>query len=194
VEYDGEQHFRASNKFGGLKFDTYVINDTIKNKYCADNGINLIRIPFNMNGNQIEGELLNAINGRESFKLLGNYPKKGWNSDEKTNLQETIRKVLREESTSPFIRRRWNLVRQAERESYDYMVHRFKDHVHRNSEIGESAFTNMYCTIIMDGLHPFLSDNGTKEFDYDGVFDEIKNFYKENIHELWKYLNEKYNS
>jgi hypothetical protein len=73
------------------------------------------------------------------------------------------------------------------------MVHIFKDHIHRNSEIGESAFTNMYCTVIMDELHPYLSDNGTKEFDYDRVFDEIKNLYKEIIHELWKYLNKKYN-
>jgi len=97
------------------------------------------------------------------------------------------------EAVTPFLRRRWNLVRQAEREAYGYMVHIFKDHIHRNSEIGESAFTNMYCTVIMDELHPYLSDNGTKEFDYDRVFDEIKNLYKEIIHELWKYLNKKYN-
>lgn len=82
VEYDGEQHFRASNKFGGLKFDTYVINDKIKNKYCMDNGINLIRIPYNMNGNDIKSDLLSAINDGDTFKLLGNYPKKGWNAEQ----------------------------------------------------------------------------------------------------------------
>ena len=112
------------------------------------------------------------------------------------NLQENIRKVLREEShqISPFIRRRSDIVRQAEREAFSYMNHIFKDHIHRDSPIGENAFTNMYCTVIMDGLHPHLSDGGTKEFDYDGVFNEIKNIYKELIHELWKHLEEKYNS
>lgn len=115
------------------------------------------------------------------------------------NLKETIRKVLREEITesnqvSPFIRRRSDIVRQAERESFDYMVNAFKRHIQTNTPISESAFTNMYCTIIMDGLHPHLSDNGTKDFNYDGVFNEIKHIYKELIHELWIHLNEKYNS
>jgi len=96
IEYDGEQHFRASTKFGGLKFDTTVENDLIKNNYCKENNINLIRIPYNMRGNLIESELMDALNSGETFKLLGNYPKKGWNSDEQTNLQESIRKVLKE--------------------------------------------------------------------------------------------------
>ena len=82
VEYDGDQHFIPSRKYGDEKFIDTVVNDTIKNKYCNDNGINLIRIPYNMKGESIAGELLDALNNGESFKLLGNYPTKGWNSQD----------------------------------------------------------------------------------------------------------------
>lgn len=49
IEFDGEQHFRPSNysknKEENLaKFEKTRLHDEIKNKYCKDNGINLLRI------------------------------------------------------------------------------------------------------------------------------------------------------
>ena len=47
IEYDGEQHFKSIEHFGGLdRFMTRKISDTIKNEYCKNNNIKLIRIPY----------------------------------------------------------------------------------------------------------------------------------------------------
>lgn len=47
IEFDGIQHFEINHYFGGNKeFKETQIRDSIKNKYCKDNGINLIRIPY----------------------------------------------------------------------------------------------------------------------------------------------------
>lgn len=47
IEYDGEQHFRPREYFGGDKgLYTTQHNDRIKNKYCINNSIPLIRIPY----------------------------------------------------------------------------------------------------------------------------------------------------
>lgn len=50
IEYDGEQHYKPSNKFGGedaLKITKY--RDRLKDKYCRENNITLIRIPYTKN-------------------------------------------------------------------------------------------------------------------------------------------------
>ena len=47
IEFDGEQHFREKDKFGGLEgFATTIIHDCIKNNFCEENQIKLIRIPY----------------------------------------------------------------------------------------------------------------------------------------------------
>lgn len=47
IEYDGEQHYKANDFFGGEKsFKDTQIRDKIKNNYCKDNNINLLRIPY----------------------------------------------------------------------------------------------------------------------------------------------------
>lgn len=47
IEFDGQQHFKPTLKFGGEKnFRKYQIRDNIKNKYCKDNNINLLRIKY----------------------------------------------------------------------------------------------------------------------------------------------------
>ena len=52
IEYDGEQHFMPvdfANKGAELATNSYNKNlkrDEIKNKYCKDNDIRLIRIPY----------------------------------------------------------------------------------------------------------------------------------------------------
>ncbi len=47
VEFDGKQHFEPIEWFGGLAdFEYRKQNDNIKNQYCKDNNIPLLRIPY----------------------------------------------------------------------------------------------------------------------------------------------------
>lgn len=47
IEYDGEHHFKPVSKFGGQsKLESVQENDNIKNIFCKDNSIDLIRIPY----------------------------------------------------------------------------------------------------------------------------------------------------
>jgi hypothetical protein len=47
IEYDGEQHFRVHEYFGGEEgYKTLKQNDNLKNKFCLKNNIKLIRIPY----------------------------------------------------------------------------------------------------------------------------------------------------
>ena len=47
IEYDGEQHFKSIEFFGGDEsFKKQKANDNIKNIYCFDNNIIIIRIPY----------------------------------------------------------------------------------------------------------------------------------------------------
>lgn len=47
IEYDGEQHFRPVDFFGGEeKFKIQQNNDLRKNVYCEEHNIDLIRIPY----------------------------------------------------------------------------------------------------------------------------------------------------
>ena len=62
IEYDGGQHFFPVNfsgegaEYTEQQFKTTQYRDQIKNKYCADNGITLLRIPYFKN---VEEELNN---------------------------------------------------------------------------------------------------------------------------------------
>ena len=62
IEYDGGQHFFPVNfsgegaEYTEQQFKTIQYHDQIKNQYCADNGITLLRIPYFKN---IEEELDN---------------------------------------------------------------------------------------------------------------------------------------
>jgi len=47
IEYDGEQHFKSINFYGGEKgFQKRQDKDKDKDQYCKDNNINLLRIPY----------------------------------------------------------------------------------------------------------------------------------------------------
>jgi very-short-patch-repair endonuclease len=48
IEYDGEQHFMESEAFhkGGESLENTQRKDQIKNEYCKNNNINLLRIPY----------------------------------------------------------------------------------------------------------------------------------------------------
>lgn len=45
IEFDGEQHFK-NNRFKNTNLEDIQERDMIKTKYCEDNNIKLIRIPF----------------------------------------------------------------------------------------------------------------------------------------------------
>ena len=47
IEYDGKQHFKIIEYFDGRSwFMKRNHRDKLKNKYCIDNNIKLIRIPY----------------------------------------------------------------------------------------------------------------------------------------------------
>lgn len=59
IEYDGKQHFEPIEFFGGQKAFEYLIkHDAIKNEYCKNNNIPLLRIPYYKN---VEEELNNFL-------------------------------------------------------------------------------------------------------------------------------------
>jgi very-short-patch-repair endonuclease len=50
IEFDGIQHFKPNHAFGGTEeFNNIQRRDNIKNKYCDENLIQLIRIRYNEN-------------------------------------------------------------------------------------------------------------------------------------------------
>jgi hypothetical protein len=62
IEYDGKQHFEIVKRFGGEEtFKKIQINDEIKNKYCKDNGIKMIRIPYTIKFDDIIPLLKNEL-------------------------------------------------------------------------------------------------------------------------------------
>lgn len=65
VEFDGVQHYESIEWFGGEKlFQLTKKRDEIKNQYCIDNGIPLIRIPY-WEIDNIENILIGAMNGKQ---------------------------------------------------------------------------------------------------------------------------------
>jgi len=62
IEYDGEQHYEPVKRFGGEeRLKKTQINDEIKNKYCKDNGIKMIRIPYTIKFDDILPLLKNEL-------------------------------------------------------------------------------------------------------------------------------------
>jgi hypothetical protein len=72
IEYDGEQHFIKRGKFGE-KFDSLKRNETIKNEFCKDNNIKLIRIHYKMPDNEIKSKLIDALDSSEQEIFIGPY-------------------------------------------------------------------------------------------------------------------------
>lgn len=59
IEFDGIQHFKIIDYFGGEKeFKKIKLRDEIKNKYCKENNIKLLRIKYNENINDILNKFL----------------------------------------------------------------------------------------------------------------------------------------
>lgn len=67
IEYDGEQHYKPIDYFGGEKdFKETQFRDQIKTQYCKDNNINLLRIPY-WEFNNIENIICQEIEKLKTF-------------------------------------------------------------------------------------------------------------------------------
>lgn len=58
IEFDGAQHFKETYH---MDYETTKRHDDIKNQYCKDNNINLLRIPY-WEGNNIESIIATKLN------------------------------------------------------------------------------------------------------------------------------------
>jgi len=83
IEFDGDYHFRpGGHENSEDKFRKQIKYDKMKNEYCKEHGIKLIRIPYNsMKRTQFFTPLKDAIENKKpgELVLIGNYPKAGWN-------------------------------------------------------------------------------------------------------------------
>ena len=62
IEYDGEQHFKPVDYFGGEDgYKQTVYRDEIKNQYCKNNNIPLLRLPYYLSNDEIKEKILNII-------------------------------------------------------------------------------------------------------------------------------------
>lgn len=70
IEYDGEQHFESVDFFGGEeKLKLQQERDERKNKWCKENNIRLIRIPYTEYNNLTIGYLLSFFPELSSFEI-----------------------------------------------------------------------------------------------------------------------------
>jgi hypothetical protein len=62
IEYDGEQHFKSIEYFGGIKsFEVLRMHDNIKNVFCNNNNINLMRLPYTLSNSEIKNKINNIV-------------------------------------------------------------------------------------------------------------------------------------
>lgn len=73
VEYDGEQHFQPS-RFGSQTkeeaqkaFEELKIRDNIKNEYCKNNNIPLVRVPYTIKFNEIFDYIKSELESKYSI-------------------------------------------------------------------------------------------------------------------------------
>ena len=62
IEYDGKQHFEPIKIFGGESgFNDTTHRDSIKNDFCKNNNLTLLRLPYYLTDDEIEDKILNII-------------------------------------------------------------------------------------------------------------------------------------
>lgn len=55
IEFNGEQHYRPVDKFGGEEtFEKQLVRDQEVKEYCKENNYPLLIIPYNCSNNDIE--------------------------------------------------------------------------------------------------------------------------------------------
>ena len=58
IEYDGRQHYESIPFYGGQEgLHKRIKNDAIKNEYCKENGIKMIRLPYTLSDDAIISEI-----------------------------------------------------------------------------------------------------------------------------------------
>lgn len=63
IEYDGEHHFQPVKGWGGEeKFKITQQNDCIKNNYCKNHNITLLRIPYTYSEEDVKKSIINILN------------------------------------------------------------------------------------------------------------------------------------
>lgn len=71
IEFNGIQHYEPVDFFGGvISYENQLIRDSIKNKYCLDNKINLLIIKYDEN---IEFKISSILKSLECLRLSSNY-------------------------------------------------------------------------------------------------------------------------
>ena len=74
IEYDGEQHVKAIDAWGGTKgLNRRQFLDRLKTNYCGDNNINLLRIPHTYDFDEIKKSILNILESRNDHSGVSNY-------------------------------------------------------------------------------------------------------------------------
>jgi hypothetical protein len=62
IEYDGRQHYEAIEYFGGEEELNWIkYKDAIKTKYCLDNNIPLLRLPYWLSDEEIRDAIRKFI-------------------------------------------------------------------------------------------------------------------------------------
>ena len=62
LEYDGQQHYESIEYFGGEEaFEKNQIRDEIKNNYCKEHNIKLVRLKYDLTGDEIKEIIINTI-------------------------------------------------------------------------------------------------------------------------------------
>ena len=73
IEFDGEQHHKPIFKYGAQSFETTQKHDKMKNQYCKDNGIYLIRLHIDdLINNVLEWSLDNELSRINAEMIIQN--------------------------------------------------------------------------------------------------------------------------
>ena len=63
IEYDGAQHYKPVSFFGGeSQYHLTILRDKIKDEYCMNNNIHLLRLPYFLNDEEIKQQILRILN------------------------------------------------------------------------------------------------------------------------------------
>ena len=107
------------------------------------------------------------------------------------NLQEHIRRILRETvNESTFFRRRVDS-RLMEKEFYEtlnYVTDIFLRKRDYGQDIDFNMFKNRSVTALMDDYHDVLSNGGSKDFPYDEVYEFFSNHFHDKIKDRYNSL------
>jgi hypothetical protein len=96
-EFDGGLHFNMTKRYHNDEYVFYagIARDIIKNNYCKQNNIKLIRIGYK-DSNNMETEIINAVGKSDQMVLSTNYPKLGWNTPDMKNNNPELYRYLKQ--------------------------------------------------------------------------------------------------